>query len=171
MGGVGPVNRPVDPEGRAHSSLGAGTPVSEGSRAVLGFNGTAGSLNALAYAIGWAGRVRGHLDVLYVSGGCGERVIDACAATRPTGAVLEANVAMSEMVRCTVGDLLAAAGITWSYHAASGDVAHALERHADSIGADAVIVGRSHRHRRYSRSPSTVQRLLSCTRRIVIVIP
>ena len=139
--------------------------MSEGSRAVVGFDDTASSLDALAYAIGWAGRVRGHLDVLYVSGGCGQRVSHACAA------VPEGNVAMSEMVGCTVGDLLAGSEFTWSYHAAGGDVAHALEARADSIGADAIIVGRSHRHRRYSRSTSTVQRLLNCTQRIVIVIP
>lgn len=166
------MSRPFEPVGRARSGFGSQSPVSRGSRAVVGVDGTAPSLAALAYAVGWAHRMRGPLDVLYVSDGGWQGVIDSCAAVCPLGAPPECAIAVSEAVGSTVGDLLAGTDLTWSYHTASGDVAHMLETHADSTGADAIIVGRSHRCHRYSRrSTSTAHRLLACARRIVIVVP
>ena len=170
MGRAPAMSRPIEPEGRPKSNSGAHKTVVRGSRAVLGFDGTAASLDALAYAIGWAHRLHAHLDVLYVSGGRWQRVSDACAALCSV-ALPASLVDVSGLVGSAVADLLAGTELTWSYHTAGGDVARALEARADSIGADAIIVGRSHRCRRHLRPTSTADRLLSCTRRIVIVVP
>ena len=165
------MSRPSDPKRRAQPSYRAQSRACRGGRAVVGVDGTAASLDALSYAVGWARRLRGQLDVLYVQDSSWSRVIDACAAVYPIGPDPGCETQISGFVGSAVGDLLAGTELAWRFHIASGAVAHALEAHADSIGADLIIVGSSHRRRGYRRSASTAHRLLSCAHRIVVVVP
>jgi len=116
--------------------------------------------------VGWARRTRGHLDVLYVPEDRWRWITDAYAAATPVGAMPECITDLSGVV----ADLLAGTDLPWSYHTASGGIAHGLEQYADRVGADAIIIGRPRRHPRGMRS-SIAHRLLRCTDRIVIVVP
>ena len=165
------MNWPVEPDGRGRRDRRTHVPMASGGRAVVGFDGTAASLDALAYAIGWACRLHGHVDVLHVPENRWQGVIDACAAASPVASSLECGIDLCALVGGAVTDLLVGTDLAWSYHTASGEVAHALEEHAASVGADAIIVGRPRRRHRYPRRASTGHRLLSCTDRIVIVVP
>jgi len=158
---------PVEPERRGQPRAREQTPVARGGRAVVGFDATEASHDALAYATGWARRVSGHLDVLYVPEDCWHWIIEACAAACPIGALPDCVTGLSGVV----ADLLADAGLPWSYHTASGGIAHALEQHADRVGADAIIIGRPRRRHPHVMRASIAHRLLSCTDRIVIVVP
>jgi nucleotide-binding universal stress UspA family protein len=60
--------------------------------------------------------------------------------------------------------------LPWVYLATSGDVAYELERLADKLSADAIIVGRSRRRIRTLRA-SVSKRLIASARRIVVVVP
>lgn len=133
---------------------------------MVGFDSTTASVDALAYGIGWARRVGGRLDVLYVPGDGWQWAIDACAVLSPVGMATECLSDPSE----TVANLLHDAGLPWSYATGEGAVATALEHHADRTGADAIIIGRSRRHARTLRT-STAHQLLRCSDRIVIVVP
>lgn len=158
---------PAEPDRRGQPSRHAHSPVTRGGRAVVGFDATAGSQNALAYAIGWARRVGARLDVLYVPDDCWRWVVDACAAACPLGALSDCVTDLSGLV----ADLLTGSGLSWSYHTASGGIAHALERHADQVGADAIIIGRPRRRHPHATRASIAHRLLSRTDRIIIVVP
>ncbi len=138
---------------------------------MVGFDATDASQDALAYAVGWAHRVHGQLDVLYVPEGCWHWVIEACAAACPVGAIPDCINELSGLVASTVADLLTPTDLPWSFQTASGGIAHALERHADQVGADAIIIGRPRRRHPHGMRVSIAHRLLSCTDRIVIVVP
>jgi len=157
----------VEPDRRGQPRARAQTPVSRGGRAVVGFDATEASQDALAYAVGWARRVRGRLDVLYVPEDGWRWIIDACAATAPVGAIPECINDLSGVV----ADLLSGTDLPWSYHTASGGIARALEQHAVRVDADAIIIGRPRRRHPHGMRSSIAHRLLSCTDRIVIVVP
>jgi nucleotide-binding universal stress UspA family protein len=158
---------PVEPERRGQPRSRTQAPVARGSRAVVGFDATEASHDALAYAVGWARRVSAHLDVLYVPEDCWRWIIEAGAAACAVGPIPDCTTDLSGVV----ADLLTDAGLPWSYHTASGGVAHALEQHAARIGADAIIIGRPRRHHPHMMRASIAHRLLRCTGRIVIVVP
>lgn len=158
---------PVEPDRRGQPHARAQTPVGRGSRAVVGFDATEASHDALAYAIGWARRVSGHLDVLYVPDVIWNWIIEAGAAACPVAAIPDCATDLSGVV----ADLLTDAGLPWSYHTASGGIAHALEQHAVRVGADMIIIGQPRRRHPHMMRASIAHRLLSCTDRIVTVVP
>lgn len=165
------MNWPLEPERRGQRQPRAQTPVARGGRAVVGFDGSMASHVALVYAVGWARRVHGQLDVLYVPDDCWRWIIEASAAACPIGLVPDCINDLSGLVASTVADQLGGTDLTWSYHSASGGVAHALEQHAATMDADAIIIGRPRRRHPYPMRASIARRLLSCTDRIVIVVP
>ncbi len=165
------TSRPIDPDHHGQRSAHAPAPIATGGAAVVGFDDTAASQDALAYAVGWAGRVGGRLDVLYVPGDYSPWIVGAYATAGPLGIVPDYITEPSRLVAESVAGLLAGTGLTWSFHTAGGDVARALEQHAETVGADAIIIGQSRRHHPRLLRASIACRLLSITDRIIIVIP
>jgi nucleotide-binding universal stress UspA family protein len=158
---------PVEPERRGQLGPRAHTPVARGGRAVVGFDATDASHDALAYAVGWASRIHGRLDVIYVPEDSWPWLIGACTAAGAFGALPDGVDDLSGLV----ADLLTGTGLPWSFHTATGGVAQALEQHAEQVGADAIIVGRTRRRHPHVTRSSIAHRLLSCSDRIVIVVP
>ena len=144
-------------------------PDSGGTRlahAVVGFDGSPASHDAIAYAAGWAHRVGGQLDIIYVADLVWQSAIDACVAMSFVGAVLDS---MPDLTAGVAADM-SGSGLPWSYAATRGDVARELERSAATTNADAIIIGHSRRRRAGLRT-SVAHRLLDHTKRIVIVVP
>lgn len=156
---------PIDPDRKGKLSSPAGSPVARGGRAVVGFDDTAASQNALAYAVGWGRRVGGRLDVLHVVGGDWRWALDSCTAMYATVPIWDSDLSG------VVSDMLTDAGPAWSYHTARGGVAQALEQHAERVDADVIIVGRPRRYRPRPMWTAVAHRLLSCSNRIIIVVP
>lgn len=131
---------------------------------VVGFDGSAASHDAVAFALGWARRVGATLDIVYVADSpwqwAGE---GGWAVTCAESAGDVASSLLAEIADAMVGSAMT---WTWSCLATSGNVATELERCAASLGADAIIVGRSHR-----RLFSIGRRLVRRANRIVIVVP
>jgi nucleotide-binding universal stress UspA family protein len=134
--------------------------------AVVGFDGSLASYDALAFATGWACRVGAQLDVVHVTDLSWQWVADACGAMSLVAAVPDSTLDLSAEVAAAMTGF----GLPWVYRAASGGVAHELECHAKKLSADAIIIGRSRRRVHVLRS-SISHRLLSCADRIVIVVP
>lgn len=165
------MSSPAEPDRRGQRRTRTEIPECHGGRAVVGFDGTTASHDALAYAVGWARRVNGQLSVLYVPDDCWRWIIEAGAVACPVGAFPDYVDDLSEPVAGTVADHLGGTNLTWSYHTARGGVARALNQHAAAIRADAIIIGRSHRRLPHPMRTSIAHRLLSHTDRIVIVVP
>lgn len=69
-----------------------------------------------------------------------------------------------------VRSAMSATSIPRAYLTASGDVAYQLEGVVDALQADAIVIGRSVRRRCLLRG-SVVRRLVTSSRRIVVVVP
>ena len=162
------MSRPVEPGRRGRTSRGASTPTTRGGRAVVGFDATTASHDALAYAIGWARRVHGALDVLYVADNPWQWTVDAGTAAYPVAAGLPG---IADLMAGTVTGVLAGTGLDWRYRTAAGGVAQALEQYADSVDADVIVIGRPRRRRAHPARGSVGHRLLSHSERIVIIVP
>lgn len=131
---------------------------------VVGFDGSAASYDAVAFAMGWARRVGATLDIIYVADSPWQWAGDGGWAV--TCAETLQEVASSLSVELTEAMADSAMSWTWSYLATSGDIATELERCARDLGADAIIVGHSHR-----KLFSIGRRLVRRAKRIVIVVP
>ncbi len=157
---------PADSEQRGQLSLPPGGRVARGC-AVVGFDATAASQNALAYAIGWGHRVGGRLDVVHVVHDDWQWALDACAVSCVAALVPGRDNDLSSLA----AGLLAGTDLTWTYHTARGDIAGALEQRAEHLGADIIVIGRSSPQRLRPLWSNVAHRLLSRTNRIVVVVP
>jgi nucleotide-binding universal stress UspA family protein len=135
------------------------------AHAVVGFDGSPASHDAVAYAAGWAHRVGGRLDIVYVADLVWQSAIEACVAMSFVGVVLDS---VPELLDGLAADM-SGSGLQWSYAATRGDIARELERSAETANADAIIIGSSRRHR--TVRPSVAHRLLHHAKRIVIIVP
>lgn len=161
------MTRPTDPDRKFTLSHSVGRPVDRGGRAVVGFDDTTASRNALAYAIGWGLRVGGQLDVLHVLQDDWRWAVDTCVATYATITAPSWDDDLCDVV----SDMLTGAGPAWSYHTVRGGVAQALEQHAERVGADVIIVGRPRGYRLRPMWTAVGHRLMSCSNRIIVVVP
>jgi nucleotide-binding universal stress UspA family protein len=138
---------------------------------VVGFDDSPASHDALAYAIGWARRVGGSLDVVHVSELSWRWVALACGGMGPVGELpVEKLDGRLGDLSGAVADALTATGLAWTFHAGFGGVVTALDTHAQRVGADVIIVGKP-RHRATALRTSIAHRLVSCSNRIVIIVP
>jgi nucleotide-binding universal stress UspA family protein len=131
---------------------------------VVGFDGSAASYDAVAFARGWVRRVGATLDIIYVADAPWQWAGDGGWAGSCADTVGEVASSLSvELAAAMAGSAMT---WTWSYLASSGDIATELERCAENLGADAIIVGHSHK-----RLFSIGRRLVRRAKRIVIVVP
>jgi hypothetical protein len=92
--------------------------------AVAGYDGTASSAAALAYASGWAERNLGALVIVHVDAAAGATLAEcACAMT----GVIAPDVPPRDM-SADIGEAMAYVSASWAYLNARGDVADQLER-------------------------------------------
>ena len=125
---------------------------------VVGVDGTPRALHAAAWASGLARRERARLVFVYV-----EPIVGP-AYWSPFGMATAAETA-SELVnelRRTVADYLGTIGVRWELVHHRGDPAHGLEKVAEELHADCIVVG---------RGGSVAKFLISDARRPVVVVP
>jgi nucleotide-binding universal stress UspA family protein len=145
---------------RLHSGMGA-----DQRCAVAGFDGTASSAAALAYARGWAERNHGAVVVVHVDATAGATLAGcACAMA----GVVVPDLPPRDM-SADVDEAMADLSAGWAYLNVRGDVADQLERIARALEADVIVVGRSARPRRRI-APSVNRRLLATTRHIIVIV-
>jgi nucleotide-binding universal stress UspA family protein len=132
--------------------------------AVAGFDGTASSAAALAYARGWAERNHGAVVVVHVDAAAGATLAGcACAMA----GVVVPDLPPRDM-SADLDEAMADVSAGWAYMNVRGDVADQLERVARALEADVIVVGKSTRPR--MRITHSVGRRLLATRRHIIVI-
>lgn len=145
---------------RLHSSMGT-----DQRCAVAGFDGTASSAAALAYARGWAERNHGAVVVVHVDAAAGATLAECACAM--------AGVVVPDMPPCDIpagiDEAMADVSAGWAYMNVRGDVAGQLERIARALKADVIVVGKSSRPR-LRITHSVGRRLLATTRHIVVVV-
>ncbi len=133
--------------------------------AVTGFDASASSAAALAYASGWAERNGGVVVVVHVDAAPG--------ATLAESACMMAGAAIPEVPTCDMSadicDAMAYVLADWAYLNTRGDVADQLERVAAALEADVIVVGKSTR-RRMRLARSVGRRLLTMTRHIIVIV-
>ena len=132
---------------------------------VVGYDGTAPSAAALAYASGWAERNQGAVVIVHVDAAAGTMLAQcACAMV----GVVAPDIPAPDM-SADVGEAMACVSAQWAYVDARGDVADQLERFAAALEADLIVVGKSARSRtRMARSVG--RRLLGTTGHIIVVV-
>jgi len=134
-------------------------------RIVVGLDGSAPSLDALAFAAGAARRsAQSSLLVVYVA----EHPAGAALSPAATAAILASAAAQAEELRAVAREQLA--GVSWEFRRVDGDVPTALERAAKDAKADAIFVGRSS-SRMHHVIGSVPVRLVRHARRPVVVVP
>jgi nucleotide-binding universal stress UspA family protein len=133
--------------------------------AVVGFDGTASSAAALAYAGGWAERNHGAVVLVQVDPVPGATLAESACAI---GGVLPPDIPRRDM-SAEVDEAMAYTSAPWSYLNVCGDVADQLERIARALEADVIVVGRSARPR-MRITHSVARRLLGTTRHVVVVV-
>lgn len=136
------------------------------SAIVVGFDGTAPSSDALAYAAGLARRERAHLLAVFVSplqGG-----LTGLAATNAGLHVDDEPLVRS--LREEVEDCAEASGVGWTLVQRCGDAVQELEGMAEEHRADAIVVGRS-ASKKSQVLGSVTLRLIKHAKRPVIVVP
>jgi nucleotide-binding universal stress UspA family protein len=124
---------------------------------VVGVDGTPRALHAAAWASGLARRERARLVFVYVE------PLTSPAYWSPFGMATAAEAA-SELVadlRRTVADYLGTIGVRWELVHHRGDPAHGLEKVAEELRADCIVVGRG----------SVAKFLINDARRPVVVVP
>ena len=138
------------------------------SRAVVGFDGSAGSYDAVAFACGWAKRTGGALDIVYIADPYWQWIADAFGGMASSVYVLRDT---APALSAEVATAMSESGVRWVYRticlATAGGVARELERRASALSADAIFIGCPRRKRR----SSVARRLLRCTKRILIIVP
>jgi nucleotide-binding universal stress UspA family protein len=126
---------------------------------VVGVDGTPRALQAAAWASGLARRERARLVFVYVE------QMTSPAYWSPFGMATAAEAA-SDMVaelRRTVADYLGATGVRWELVHHRGDPGHGLEKVAEELHADCIVVGRG--------SGGVAKYLVNDARRPVVVVP
>lgn len=126
---------------------------------VVGVDGTEHALHAAAWASGLARRERARLVFVYV-----EPTVSP-AYWSPFGMATAAEAA-SELVaelRRTVAEYLGSVGVRWELVHHRGDPAHGLEKVAEELRADCIVVGRG--------GGGVGKFLINDARRPVVVVP
>jgi nucleotide-binding universal stress UspA family protein len=133
---------------------------------VVGYDGSAPSRGALAFAAGVARRERATLHVCVVS------VMPALtgAATQAAGPAAAALAEIFEELRADVTPVLRGLGVTHEVVRRNGDPARELEALADQVRADLLVVGRS-RSRTHAVMGSVAVHLVRHAGRPVLVVP
>ena len=133
--------------------------------AVAGFDGTASSAAALAYARGWAERNHGAVVVVHVDATVGATLADcACAMA----GVVVPGLPPRDM-SADIDEAMADTAAGWAYINVRGDVADQLERIARALEADLIVVGKSARPR-MRITHSVGRRLLATTHHIIVIV-
>jgi nucleotide-binding universal stress UspA family protein len=125
---------------------------------VVGVDGTPRALHAAAWASGLARRERARLVFVYVE------PLTSPTYWSPFGMATAAEAA-SELVadlRRTVADYLGTIGVRWELVHHRGDPAHGLEKVAEELRADCIVVG---------RGGGVAKFLINDARRPVVVVP
>lgn len=109
---------------------------------LVGVDDTVTSLRAAAYAAGLARRQRAKLVAVYVA------PIASIGAAGPTGAALlvaenEAHDELAKELRARFEEAAGNLGISATFVTARGDPYHEIQRVADEMRADAIVVGAS----------------------------
>jgi nucleotide-binding universal stress UspA family protein len=126
---------------------------------VVGVDGTPTALHAAAWASGLARRERARLVFVYVE------PLTSPAYWSPFGMATAAEAA-GEVVgelRRTITDYLGNVGVRWELVHRRGDPGHGLEKVAEEVHADCVVVGRG--------SGGVAKYLINDARRPVVVVP
>jgi nucleotide-binding universal stress UspA family protein len=126
---------------------------------VVGVDGTPRALHAAAWASGLARRERARLVFVYVE------PITSPAYWSAFGMATAAEAA-SELVaelRRTVTEYLGTLGVGWELVHHRGDPAHGLEKVAEELHADCIVVGRG--------TGGVAKFLINDARRPVVVVP
>jgi nucleotide-binding universal stress UspA family protein len=126
---------------------------------VVGVDGTEHALHAAAWASGLARRERARLVFVYVE------PTASPAYWSPFGMATAAEAA-SELVaelRRTVAEYLGTIGVRWELVHHRGDPAHGLEKVAEELHADCIVVGRG--------GGGVGKFLINDARRPVVVVP
>jgi nucleotide-binding universal stress UspA family protein len=126
---------------------------------VVGVDGTPRALHAAAWASGLARRERARLVFVYVE------PVTSPAYWSPFGMATAAEAAgeLVDELRRTVAEYLGTMGVRWELVHHRGDPAHGLEKVAEELRADCIVVGRG--------SGGVAKFLINDARRPVVVIP
>jgi nucleotide-binding universal stress UspA family protein len=126
---------------------------------VVGVDGTSSALHAAAWASGLARRERARLVFVYVE------PLSGTAYWSPFGMATAAESA-GELVgelRRTITEYLGSVGVRWELVHHRGDPAHGLEKVAEEVHADCVVIGRG--------GGGVAKYLINDARRPVVVVP
>jgi nucleotide-binding universal stress UspA family protein len=126
---------------------------------VVGVDGTPCALHAAAWASGLARRERARLVFVYVE------PVTSPAYWSPFGMATAAEAA-GELVaelRRTVTDYLGSTGVPWELVHHRGEPGHALEKVAEELHGDCIVIGRG--------AGGVAKYLISDARRPVVVVP
>ncbi|MFI7679695.1 universal stress protein [Actinophytocola sp. NPDC049390] len=126
---------------------------------VVGVDGTPAALHAAAWASGLARRERARLVFVYVE------PLTSPAYWSPFGMATAAEAAgeLVDELRRTINDYLGSAGVRWELVHHRGDPGHGLEKVAEEVHADCVVVGRG--------GGGVAKYLITEARRPVVVVP
>ena len=165
---MGGTESPTVPAGQCDLDAGvAPTEAKDGlGRIVVGFDGSPTSGDTLSYAVGVARRNRSPLIIVYVVPGAYLNSIHPIA----TGMLFDAALTAAGTVERQAGAYLDGLGVSWSFVRTVGDVSIEIERAADALHADVIIVGQSDHHW-HRNSRSVAARLVRRACRPVIVVP
>jgi nucleotide-binding universal stress UspA family protein len=133
--------------------------------AVVGFDRTASSLAAVAYAGGWAERNQGGVVLVHVENVPGATLTESTCAIAGVVPLLVPRRDLS----ADVDEAMAGISAPWAYVSVCGDVAEQLEVIARAVEADVIVVGRSARARMRIAHP-VGRRLLATTRHVIVVV-
>jgi hypothetical protein len=133
--------------------------------AVAGYDGSSASGAALAYASGWAERTLGAVVIVHVDPLAGTTMAECTCAM---AGVLAPDIPSRDM-SSDLDEAMQQVSACWAYLNVRGDVADELERVADALGADLIVVGKSRRTRLRVTS-SVGRRLLGSTHHILVVV-
>ncbi|HEX6359104.1 universal stress protein [Actinophytocola sp.] len=126
---------------------------------VVGVDGTQRALHAAAWASGLARRERARLVFVYVE------QLTSPAYWSPFGMATAAEAAteLVDELRGTITDYLGTTGVRWELVHHRGDPAHGLEKVAEELRADCIVIGRG--------NGGVAKFLINDARRPVVVVP
>ena len=126
---------------------------------VVGVDGTSSALHAAAWASGLARRERARLVFVYVE------PLSSSAYWSPFGMTTAADTAGELLgeLRRTITEYLGSIGVRWELVHHRGDPAHGLEKVAEEVHADCVVIGRG--------GGGVAKYLINDARRPVVVVP
>lgn len=126
---------------------------------VVGVDGTSSALHAAAWASGLARRERARLVFVYVE------PLSSSAYWSPFGLTTTAETAgeLVDELRRTITEYLGSVGVRWELVHHRGDPGHGLEKVAEEVHADCVVIGRG--------GGGVAKYLINDARRPVVVVP